>query len=142
MIRTSCPELQMTMQIYIKTLDQHFGANFKNIFFESFCNKFLSFLHFQLLSIKNVKNAYFNQRLECPNSGQNIQQLMSLCACFFSICSLFNVFVYEIFLSLFVSKIQLWVLIIHKVEISVCFSKPSFVWQDGSKGRKVYFYLG
>ena len=29
-----------------KTFNQHFGANFKKLFFAKFCNKFVTFLHF------------------------------------------------------------------------------------------------
>ena len=40
-----------------------FGANLKNMFLQNFAANFLLF--FQLFAIKNVKIAYFNQRLDC-----------------------------------------------------------------------------
>ena len=46
-----------------KTDDQRFGANSKNVFFATFCCKFLAFL--KLFSTKNAENDYFNQRSEC-----------------------------------------------------------------------------
>ena len=45
-----------------KTVDQHSGANFKNVFFAKFSWKFLAFLAF---CTKNAENDYFDQRLEC-----------------------------------------------------------------------------
>ena len=44
--------------------DQCFGANLRHLFFARFCRKNRSFLCILAMKHKNVKNAYFNQRLE------------------------------------------------------------------------------
>ena len=53
-----------------KTVDQHSGANLKNVFF---CKNLLQFsCFFSSFAEKNAENDYFDQH---PNAGRNIQQL-------------------------------------------------------------------
>ena len=57
-----------------KTLDQHFGANLKNLFFAKFCYEFVTFLHYYKKQ-KNLKKTISTSVwvAQHPNACQNIQ---------------------------------------------------------------------
>ena len=60
-----------------KKLDQHFGANLKNLFLLNFATNLLLFAFFQLFNTKNTENEIVTSvwGAQHPNTGQNIQQL-------------------------------------------------------------------